>query len=166
MRPFLCRGKTKDNNDIIPDGVWVFGFYMQDLFNGELKDVIFNCPMGFKIDSDTLGQFSGLYDDTSWNELTPDGQKSFLNDPYPEYELNITSDDWKGKMIFDNDILFVPEHYEGDILVEEHYMTVIYDPDEASYGITSADISNYHIKKVGNVHDNPELIIKKLFKNI
>ena len=97
MKPFICRGKTYDNGNMIPDGIWVFGYYKEDLYDTEMKSVIFNCPVGFKIDPETRGQFTGLYDDTRWDDLTQDEQNRFLEQPYPEYNIIITPEDWKGK---------------------------------------------------------------------
>lgn len=106
------------------------------------------------VDRETVGEFTGLYDNALWERATPEEQQRWLK--------HHTKDDWKGREIYEDDIvkgiytqyrqkieeirlvkyddiaLLIPFHevigYDGELWIEE-----------ASYEI------------LGNVHDNPEL---------
>lgn len=43
-------------------GDWVFGFYLEDLQDGEWKSFIFCDCTRYEVDKETLGQFTGLLD--------------------------------------------------------------------------------------------------------
>lgn len=53
-----------------------------------------------EVDPSTKGQFTGLYDATAWNELSPEEQKIYKQST------------WKGRMIFEGDI--IEAHYDED----------------------------------------------------
>lgn len=50
-----------DEQSTPADG-WVEGYYRLDVSGGKLCHYIFNCPMEWEIDPNTLGQFTGLFD--------------------------------------------------------------------------------------------------------
>lgn len=168
MRPILFRGKAKGNPpEICPDGEWLEGFYIQDLFNGKVEDCIFSCPTALKIDPETLGQFTGIYDCTKWEELTEAEQKAFLNEKLEE-DRQPTKDDWKGRKIFEGDVLNIP-HF-GDInkalMCFTEYNLAFSLRNEKGY---DRDIFYYakhnrfptiNLKIIGNIADDPGLITK------
>ncbi len=93
MREILFRGKTKNTNE------WVYG----DLVR--LKDGNKEIPhiYGFgEVIPETIGQFTGLYDNTKWEELTTEEQALFL---YPLLGGKHSKDEWKGKPIYENDLV-------------------------------------------------------------
>lgn len=63
MRKIYFRGRVI-NPTAYPEmeGEWFFGYYYQDLNNGVMKHYLFNCPMTFEIDPETLCQFTGFTD--------------------------------------------------------------------------------------------------------
>lgn len=63
IRQIVFRGKVVNHDPMTnPENGWVEGYYLQDLDNGEVKHYIFNCPMKWEVDADTVGQFTGLHD--------------------------------------------------------------------------------------------------------
>lgn len=44
-------------------GDWVFGFYLEDLQDGEWKSFIFCDCTRYEVDKETLGQFTGFLDE-------------------------------------------------------------------------------------------------------
>ena len=141
MREILFRGKRRDNRE------WVFGcYYKQTEFYGDKLE-----PFGimiitsseslcydqaleyYAISEKTVGQFTGLYDSTKWEDLTDAEKLDFYKQHYiGEDGMSVRFqhiDDvkhlWKGKKIFEGDILSVlvnemayPEEgsFEEDVL--------------------------------------------------
>lgn len=174
MRPIIFRGKTVD-------GEWVFG----DLIKGNLGVRIreefdinptYNNPAGgFKtlfhdVNCRSVGQFIGLYDATTWEELTEEERDKSM---CPEK-------DWKGKPIYEGDILgFKTTLAKG--FSEENmdvYLKVVYgrhNPDcdslshyigfwtENVHGHRSSIqyyVDSHNAKVIGNIYDNEDLMSK------
>lgn len=92
MRKHIFKGRRMTN------GQWVTGSLLsyQDgavFICVEEKPHILN---KYKVDPETVCEWTGLYDGTKWEELSLEEQKKFL--PY-------TSKEWQGKPIFEGDIL-------------------------------------------------------------
>ena len=127
---------------------------------------------------ETVGQFTGLYDNTKWEELTVDEQAEFL---YPKDGGKHSKEEWKGKPIFEGDIIkasFTVAGHEngcyaiGYIVYEEDGFKVrvtmshnaskhaeYTSKNQSSYYIVHNFLErNYSIKIIGNRHDNPELL--------
>ncbi len=63
MREIKFRGKVVHHDPMTnPDDGWVYGFYYQDLDNGEIKHYIISCPMIWKVIPETVSQYTGLRD--------------------------------------------------------------------------------------------------------
>lgn len=62
MREIIFKAKCVDiDAQSTPADGWVEGYYRLDVSGGKLCHYIFNCPMEWEIDPNTLGQFTGLY---------------------------------------------------------------------------------------------------------
>lgn len=93
----LYRGKR--------DGKWLYGcllcfpngIYEIGFMDGEPDSLL-----KLRVDPETVGQFTGFYDSTKWEDLTPEEQAAFLHQP-DGWEN--TPDVWPGKKIFEGDIL-------------------------------------------------------------
>lgn len=110
-----------------------------------------------EVDPATKGQFTGLYDATTWEELTPDEQKFYKKK------------DWKGRMIFEGDIL--EAHYD-DLFPENATRTVVvwmHGSDEfaqVGWGMKQDDREPDELcphdakmnRVIGNIHENSDLL--------
>lgn len=108
-----------------------------------------------EVDPATKGQFTGLYDATTWEELTPDEQKFYKKK------------DWKGRMIFEGDIL--EAHYD-DKFPEDATRTVVvwrqndmqgvgwYIEQKPFFGDPLDKIDASLNKVIGNIHENIDLM--------
>lgn len=116
---------------------------------------------GSPVDPDTICGFTGFYDNTEWGELTPEEQAVFL---YPEDGSRHRKEEWRGKKIFENDIVRVTDD-DGDIselnsdtglgrVVFCFGMWYITNGIENSlYEIGRG----YYIRVIGNAFDSPDL---------
>jgi len=84
-------------------------------------------------------QFSGLLDSTTWDQLTEIEKWAWtdLRDKDPA--------DWKGKMIYENDIVYLAGYGRHDV---EFPFFQLYDSAQ------EGDVERI----LGNVHENPELL--------
>lgn len=107
-----------------------------------------------QIEPGTLGQYTGLHDSTKWESLSKSEQQKWLE--------NHTADEWKGKKIFEGDII----KYKGELLEvrysdeQARFLTVflngVYDPNPT---VTMAKG-----KVIGNIPDAREETEKALKK--
>lgn len=120
MREILFRGfhKNEDGNQKAfvngkwHKGRWVEGYLAETTIcaagNTYVAPVIYGKPKcvfdgdWYEIMRETVGQFTGLYDSTKWDELTKEEKSEFL---YPKGEERRKKSDWKGKPIFVSDIV-------------------------------------------------------------
>lgn len=104
---------------------------------------------------DTIGQFTGLYDSTKWEELTKEEQEKFLNQINAETGRENTKNDWKGREIYEGDILNVT--YSDQIGECHHAENYVLDDLRTTSVIGWLDYAN-ELEIVGNKFDNPELL--------
>lgn len=166
MREILFRGKRIDGHkDNTENGTMLYG----SLFVGKQGQPKikwycekYNVAMTSNIDPKTVGQYTGLHDGTKWDELTAKEQTEWLK--------KHTADEWKGKPIFEGDIVDAsrswwnaagPAGHDSPIIEVEWDDYVCgfapfaqYDCDCGVY------INGYECRVIGNVYDNPELLEK------
>jgi len=159
MSESLYRGISKK------DGFWVYGAYCTHgdrgfIVNvgidnvGPIAHVVEICP-------ETVGQFTGLYDATKWEDLSPLEQEIFFKDQ------------WCGRQIFEGDIM--EAHYD-EKHPEDATRTVViwsligfrnhgagwymkqgrYLPDP----LECTDAKQNRV--IGNIHENSDLLMEVL----
>lgn len=151
----FCRGKT------LRDGIWAYGGYSYNI--AHIRGFITNVGIDNKgpicwmqeVHPATVGRFSGLYDATKWEELSPE-----------EREL-VKKSEWKGRPIFEGDIL--EAHYD-EKFPEDATRTVVvwrrndlngiglYIEQKPFFGDPLDKIDASLNKVIGNIHENPELL--------
>lgn len=178
MRPIIFRGKTKD-------GKWVYGNLLTGNLGTHIREEFDINPTDVNpaggigtlfhgVDCKTVGQFTGLYDSTNWEELTCEEQQEFME----RYHLH--PEDWKGKEIYEGDILgfttkrkwgyqhdgievtlpVVYGRYNPDDCTLSEYIGFWVERSSESRGSISYEVGSHGAKVIGNIHDNPELINK------
>lgn len=187
---YLYRAKT-DN------GEWVEGYYFKKKIfkdstaeehfimtskepkRGRICKAIF-----FVIDPTTICQCTGLHDTTKWGELTNEEQQKFLSSWNFEENRKNQKSDWKGKLIWENDILMCHgnrndlvkavfgEFYvidaetleKIDRVIGWHYEVIPTDslsrcePFCISMPLTEEYVKTCEFEVIGNIFDNPELL--------
>lgn len=173
MREILFRGKTiVQNKQKTPE--WVFGGIVhQTDFYGNAVDrwfVIdgtstFDYDMGenIEVEKETVCQYTGLNDSTTWDELSENEKGKFLSEwNHKENRQNI-KEDWNGRKIFENDIVSAPflnkfRQYENEVGVVKWgkgIFSFLHVKEEYGRHILGY-VSN--IRVIGNIFDNAELL--------
>ena len=136
MREKLFRGKRIDN------GEWVYGFYFCMYHDDDRKHLHhFIIPLNVSIPKDRpIGEIQVEVDPDSIGEYTGEHDKN-------------------GKEIFEGDILTNKYAQHNAICVFKKSAFGAQFPDEF---FTLARLCGCHFEKVGNLHDNPELLEDKL----
>lgn len=168
MREILFKGKRKDNGDFVEGYFGVFKGIPQIFvpFTAEQERQneghIYSAVGGlwYEVILETVGQFTGLYDNTKWEELTVEEQAEFL---YPKDGGKHSKEEWKGKPIFDGDILKFTDRF---VYVKWHEKCAAWDCSflehlKGKKTETFERQSNRwceNAKVIGNIHDNTELL--------
>jgi len=122
-----------------------------------------NAPIGGhkdfcdRFDDIILLEFTGLHDATKWEELSKKEQDKWIKDGH-------TASEWKGREIYEHDILGWPRHEYKQIVEFTEKHTSITE-GHGSYGVETS--FGYHFdswyklenaKVIGNRFENPELL--------
>ena len=95
-RSIKFRGQREDTKE------WVYGSLIEDKYIVDnvidWSEDYFNTEYWWRVITETVGQFTGLYDGAKWEHLTFREKELFLS------EGNEKSD-WKGKEIYEGDIV-------------------------------------------------------------
>lgn len=155
MREILFRGKTYDEEWVEGSLHIEHGETTKDGKRDEDYRILGTRGECRYIIPETVGQFTGLYDSTKWEELTTEEQALFL---YPENGGKRSKEDWKGKPIFECDVV---ECFSSDYAGRPKIDTIIVR-DMTDYNTMVYLNCSNKLKIIGNIHDNPELLeVKK-----
>lgn len=134
MREIQFRAKCVDiDAQSTPSDGWVEGCYHLDVSGGKLCHYIFNCPMEWEIDPNTLGQFTGLYD--------KDGRGIYEGDIIKTGQFP-----WEASYVV-----------KWDVIGARFILVSI----ESGGYLTPHDFNFDYVEVVGNTIDNPELLTSK-----
>lgn len=149
---------------------WVYGFLIRYIdpsvekatFGDALIYEGVNIKPPEKVHQKSIGEFTGLYDATKWEELTEPEQSVWR-------DLGNTPEEWKGWRIFEGDIIQI-----NDIGKRDHreLFVVKYTDWDASFSLFPAAnpdchpdaarfIAKYeveHYKRIGNIYQHSELL--------
>jgi len=196
VRDILCKAKRTDNSE------WVEGFFVnanKEYGRGERTAEIitmvadricsgeYSYTEAFVVDENTISQYTGLNDGTTWNDLTQKEKQAFYNSICSKNNETIKHQNigdvkhlWAGKMIWENDIVKATFKLNGNYAIGY----VVYDKDgfkirvttshnaskhseytdknqTAYYIVTNFIDRGYSLKVIGNRFDNPELLFDK-----
>ena len=154
MRTIKFRGKREDN------GEWIYG----DLGTYENDCVICDVDDGgyLPIIRETVGQFTGLYDNTQWEDLSEQERQKFYFENCSDDGVTIkykTQEEvqhlWKGKEIYDGDIIASDISYNLEVFINEGHTQVRWF--NLTEYLFQFYIKDEEVKIIGNIHDNKEI---------
>ena len=120
--------------------------------NEDGKVEYYNLQNGSGGDEYILEQFTGLHDATKWEDLTDADRDEWI-------ESGHTKKDWKGRRIFEGDIVHIDNYDEGwDSVVEFNGGAFAVDVEGRDYDYTAIGWTEYQSIIIGNIHDNKELL--------
>lgn len=139
------------------NGLWVYGYLCDENYiNTVMVDEYggkFTAEM--LVDPKTVGQYIGMTDITKWEELSEDERREFLSGWNFEEDRQNVKEDWKGKKIFEGDVLNVVYsdqtgecHCDKGVVVKSIY----------EFRIMERLSWAHEFKVTGNIFDNPELV--------
>ena len=169
-REILFRGQTRKKGEKVKNfrgdpmpSEWVYGGIFPQNKGGDFSIIYTYEPIDKRIVyADTVDQYTGLHDNTHWDDLSEKEKEDWLK--------HHTKDEWKGKRIFNRDIVRVYlENSEPfptlfvvkigrylDVDTGDYAIGVYLDGGKVQINILSGEGNTF--KKVGNIHDNPELL--------
>ncbi len=147
MREIVFRGKTAN-------GVWVYGSLVHskniqpaiyfEVGKGTVKtfDFVYVRP-------ETVGQFTGIHDSTTWKELTEQERKDWTMKGHMPSE-------WIGKKIYEGDVV------KWEIKRISSYLVGYVRFRESEWQAKGLSVANLNLFRglcelIGNIHDNPEM---------
>lgn len=152
-RKALFKGRRIDNNQwIIGDGIHYPKSinYIGTCWIGGFEKAANNW---YPVDPNTVCLFTGAYDCTAWEQLTPEEQNEWLR--------FIPAEEWRGKPIFDGDII---KHYNR---IDAPYLfqvgRVFWNKEKLCWGKVNPNGNVYTLSPkaryevIGNMYDTPEL---------
>lgn len=102
-----------------------------------------------------LMQFTGLHDNTKWEQLTKEEQDKWLSS-------GKTEDEWNGVEIYEGDIIYLNPSIAVPRIVEWNEVSCAYDlviKDRVTFHLGQWLYEEYSsLKVMGNVRENPELL--------
>ena len=182
MREILFKAKRIDN------GEWVEGDLIQTNYLGKIRGWIsakndatrlrviatkYTDWRAVEVNTDTICQYTGLTDSTKWEELTKEEQSDFLSKWNSKEDRKNTVDDWKGRQIWENDIVKKhfytdydayanSEEYTGKVEYLDCAWNIVYTQNAHKcvspifMAIEFKDAKHYEV--IGNIFDNKELL--------
>ncbi|MDR1837608.1 MAG: YopX family protein [Treponema sp.] len=150
----------------IKTGDWFYGFlfFWEEKGSGRMifEIIPFNTEgVYIRVDPETVSKFTGLYDNTTWGELTEGKKEKWL-------KTGKTQDEWKGEKIYSGDIVREIYNPKKKALVywgvwelgQRGYGFYCWIAEEKAIGCHKDQFIAQDYQVVGNVYDDPELIVK------
>lgn len=167
----------------IVDGKWVYGDLLSISSNrkyivtsvdeheaagpGETFWIDCLCTL---IDPDTVCKFTGIYDCTEWSQLSYLEQIEFLDSWNWQEKRKNNAEDWKGRMIWDNDIV---QFKHSRIYTGSYFRNykIEYVNSSCRFGLRfingsihfpckAGTVKMNAVRVIGNVFDDPDLLQK------
>ena len=151
-RKILFKAKAKS------DEQWTQGDVIHEPIGMTIHREKYGMPVRIPVHPDTLCQYTGFTDTTTWEELSLMEQQVFLSEWNPTEHRKNTPQDWHGWNIWENDIL--EETRKG---LQTRRYRVLWDDEEGSwmmettsgarFGLSILNQNNLNV--IGNIFDNP-----------
>jgi len=102
----------------------------------------------YKVKEWKVMQYTGLKDNTKWEQLTSKEQEDWL-------QKGKTREEWNGKEIYEGDVVRGGIHTELDYEIKWSDGGFIMGEEDA---LTEDNIKRWNLKVIGNLYENPELM--------
>lgn len=110
------------------------------------------------VKNSTLGQYTGLKDNTRWEQLAEEEKQEFYNQHKSEdgrsikyQNINDVEHLWNGKEIYEGDILKGPNKFRGIVEFEDGAFTI-------RKNLLYYQREPMGLEVIGNIYENPELL--------
>lgn len=181
-------GWNGDNQD---NAKWVYGsgivpVYINTYLNQDMLEMVVDVNYDeldywkpdystSKILPNTVCQFTGLRDTTTWEELIKEEQKKFLSNINPETGRRNTQSDWKGIEIYEGDIISFT--HEKHIKIEDELCSkkrmkkykrnyaIEFINTPYTYGLRARNKSIHFPLKQSTINTHDGKIIGNVFEN-
>lgn len=155
MREILFRGRRKS------DGKWIEGDLSRCVVVGEtnirrIEDNLSTTT--HRIDHETVCQYTGLTDNTKWEQLSESEKNKFLSEWNYKKKRRNTKEDWTGRKIFEGDIVRIPYKHIKDSICKVTFKDGMFIGICADGNEDSICQENTEEIVIGNIFDNPELL--------
>lgn len=170
----IYRAQRKDNKE------WVYGCLILDdcgtfiASRNPVKERVGNETLAIhavEVIPETVCQFTGLYDSTTWDELPETERTRFLSEwNYKDNRQNLASD-WEGRMIWENDIVRNHMGFEQVVVFENgswwfiQLLDFVYGERQGeNFPATEKQRAGFNMpchlkdKKIGNIFDQKEML--------
>lgn len=157
-REILFKAKRKNWRELPKEEWWVEGDVIHEPYGIVIQYCDDKKRIKVVVAPETLCQYTGLNDNTKWEELTGLEKETFLSKWNYQEDRKNKVEDWNGRKIWENDIL---RNEKGDIGVvqwfEEHAAFMIWNKTK-HYVCYLAENDFSKIEIAGNEFDNAELL--------
>lgn len=162
MRDVLYKAKRSDN------GEWIEGGIVERDGKAYIVGISKSLRIdGIEVDPNTICQFTGLYDSTKFEELSEVEQREFLDEGNMSF-------DWKGKKIWENDVLHLKTRPK--VRQQTEFLTTVDwdaycagfmiedDEEGGAVGLDAITENGIYeiIENLGSIFDNPELLERQV----
>ncbi|WP_255193852.1 YopX family protein [Brevibacillus laterosporus] len=104
-----------------------------------------------------LRQYTGLHDNTKWDDLTEQEQQEWL-------QKGKTQEEWKGKEIYKGDIVQISDHpFHGSIIINGNYKVGYNEQMELCCGSWLLFREKHYAEIIGNIYEHPHLLNTERF---
>lgn len=141
------REEMMENIAVINDNIIIWAFDSDNCGEVEWDYIDDNIP---------VMQFTGLYDNTTFIKLTEEEQKEWLQQH--------TQDEWKGKPIYEGDVLKNHKYYyrviysDGGFILQHIHLKDFNGKDLIWGEINKIHDKDFDFEIVGNIYEHPHLL--------
>lgn len=171
MREHLFRGKLKNKEKWMDKGEWIKGSLLCYDVEGMIACRIIESfltggeearAIAYEVDPETVCQYTGLHDNTKWEELREYEQKRFLSEWNIKKNRKNIQEDWNGRKIFEGDIISAwseGTNAIGEVKQRIDGLWIIYPAwqKQIMWKLCPNDKGETEVKIIGNIFDDPEL---------
>lgn len=156
-REILFRGQMRKKGEKVNladepiEGIWVYGGIFAASSNSDRCIITsYDDLKKYPVHADTVGQYTGLHDNTYWDDLSEEEKEDWLK--------HHTKDEWNGRKIFEGDILRAKNKIPYVVSYSDDVAGFVAKGDVILLVAHMANAIKRSYEIIGNIYDNPELL--------